>query len=129
LCVFQLQDKINFLDFCSFGRSSLPTAGFILVALSVDILTGYLFGFTFGFLMFKAYKITKKYFPWKLWVYYDTSGAISALQSTQKKAWDFFISIRARLVFNSGLVCNYNTRLTVKPSRIAQNSFYSRIIS
>jgi hypothetical protein len=43
LCISTSRIKSNFLDFCSFGRSSLRTAGFILVALSVDILTGYLF--------------------------------------------------------------------------------------
>jgi undecaprenyl-diphosphatase len=62
LCISTSRIKSNFLDFCSFGRSSLRTAG-SWIALSVDILT-YLFGFTFGFLMFKVYKIAqKKYFP------------------------------------------------------------------
>ena len=62
---FNLKDKIKFFGFLFLWPLIFAYSRIYLgLHYPVDILTGYLFGFTFGLLMFKGYKIAqKKYFP------------------------------------------------------------------
>lgn len=62
---FNFKDKIKFFGFLFLWPLIFAYSRIYLgLHYPVDILTGYLFGFTFGFLMFKVYKIAqKKYFP------------------------------------------------------------------
>lgn len=64
---FNFKDKIKFFGFLFLWPLIFAYSRIYLgLHYPVDILTGYLFGFTFGFLMFKAYKMAQeKYFPMK----------------------------------------------------------------
>jgi hypothetical protein len=87
---FNFRIKSNFLDFCSFGRSSLLQQDLSGLHYPVDILTGYLFGF-FGFLMFKVYKIAqKKVLSFiKLWVHIGNYLSFSGCTFHAKKSVGF----------------------------------------
>ena len=62
---FNFKDKIKFFGYIFLWPFIFAYSRIYLgLHYPIDILTGYLFGFTFGFLLFKLYKITqKKYFP------------------------------------------------------------------
>ena len=62
---FNFKDKIKFFGYIFLWPFIFAYSRIYLgLHYPIDILTGYLFGFTFGFLLFKVYKITqKKYFP------------------------------------------------------------------
>lgn len=62
---FNFKDKVKFFGFLFLWPLIFAYSRIYLgLHYPVDILTGYLFGFTFGFVMFKAYKMAqKKYFP------------------------------------------------------------------
>ncbi|MFV8358656.1 phosphatase PAP2 family protein [Flavobacterium sp. XS1P32] len=64
---FNFKDKIKFFGFLFLWPLIFAYSRIYLgLHYPVDILTGYLFGFTLGFLMFKAYKMAQeKYFPIK----------------------------------------------------------------
>ena len=62
---FNFKDKIKFFGYIFLWPFIFAYSRIYLgLHYPIEILTGYLFGFTFGFLLFKVYKITqKKYFP------------------------------------------------------------------